>query len=173
MNAGILHFLRNRCRNFKKTFNITVQRNTRIRQRLVDIALEKLRLQDEIWHYTDLNSSLSSEIKELQRKLASLHNENHCSNENANIGNLEPKRLHGLDSDRIHKLSLRNQDLNKVETNKIESQGKERAEENTSGKLSLRNDAGSTTTTSTTTAGISSRDIIAQCKEVPQECRTS
>nr|CAH8853072.1 unnamed protein product [Trichobilharzia regenti] len=186
----LMSTLVNRCRALRKKLNITVQNSMKNRQRLIDITLEKCRLQDKIWHYTNLNSSLSSEIAELQSKLASLHNEKHCSNENANIENSEPKKSHGLDSGKTDKIYLGNRDLNKVMTTAIsqESQEKEKAEENTSTKLSLRNDGGSTTTTSTTTTttttttGISRSDRmvaleqpsrIVQCNEVPQECTTS
>ncbi|VDQ01778.1 unnamed protein product [Trichobilharzia regenti] len=189
-DGRLKNHLKNRCRALRKKLNITVQNSMKNRQRLIDITLEKCRLQDKIWHYTNLNSSLSSEIAELQSKLASLHNEKHCSNENANIENSEPKKSHGLDSGKTDKIYLGNRDLNKVMTTAIsqESQEKEKAEENTSTKLSLRNDGGSTTTTSTTTTttttttGISRSDRmvaleqpsrIVQCNEVPQECTTS
>ncbi|CAH8875939.1 unnamed protein product [Trichobilharzia szidati] len=165
----------NRCRSSKQALNETVESQMKSRQRLVDMALANRDLQIEIWHYAYLNSSLSSEIEGLQSELASLHNEEHCSNENANAVNSKPKKCHALDSDEIDKLYLRNQDLNKVETNKIESQEKGK-EENTSAKLSLGNGGDSTTTTTT---GVSTSDRmvgpsrIVPYKEVPQQCKPS
>ncbi|CAH8857838.1 unnamed protein product [Trichobilharzia szidati] len=168
----------NRCKSLKQALNETVQSQMKSRQRLVDIALANRDLQDEIWHYTAMNSSLSSEIAELQSELASLQKENHCGNENADAVNSKPKRFRASDSDEIDKLYLRNQDLNKVETNKIESQGKE--EENDSAKLSLRNDGDSTATTTPSSSSSSSSGSdgivpvveptrIVPCEEVPQE----
>ncbi|CAI2735368.1 unnamed protein product [Schistosoma spindalis] len=115
---GVISNLERRIKQYKRTQEQSTEIINGLRQRLLDSGQIRRKLQNELWHSIDENTSLSEQIIELRKQLSDLRTEKVSDNLKANNVELKIKQSSSLPTENA-KLDVENRDPQKINCNKV------------------------------------------------------
>ncbi|XP_018655447.1 putative tropomyosin [Schistosoma mansoni] len=115
---GVISNLERRIKRLKRAQEESTEIINGLRQRLLDSGQIRRKLQNELWHSIDENTSLSEQISELRKQLTDLRSEKVSDNLKANNVELKIKQSSPSLTESA-KLDIENRDPQKSNSNKV------------------------------------------------------
>ncbi|CAH8682365.1 unnamed protein product [Schistosoma rodhaini] len=115
---GVISNLERRIKRLKRAQEESTEIINGLRQRLLDSGQIRRKLQNELWHSIDENTSLCEQISELRKQLADLRSEKVSDNLKANNVELKIKQSSPSLTESA-KLDIENRDPQKLNSNKV------------------------------------------------------